>query len=55
MPTRTGHARWEGNLKEGSGEVAFGGGLLHSRYSFGSRFEEGQQGTNPEEEIRATG
>ena len=52
MPTRTGHARWEGNLKEGSGEVAFGGGLFRGRYSFGSRFEEGQ-GTNPEELLGA--
>ena len=28
MPTRKAHARWEGSLKGGKGEVDFGNGLF---------------------------
>ena len=52
MPTRKAHARWEGSLKEGSGEIDFGNGLFKGAYSFGSRFEDGK-GTNPEELLGA--
>lgn len=52
MPTRTAHARWEGNLKEGKGKVDFGNGAFKAAYSFASRFEEGS-GTNPEELLAA--
>ena len=41
MPTRKAHARWEGSLKEGKGEVDFGNGLFKGAYSFASRFEGG--------------
>ncbi len=50
MPTRQAHARWEGNLKEGKGNIAFGG--YQGTYSFASRFEDGA-GTNPEELLGA--
>lgn len=50
MPTRTAHARWEGTLKEGEGEVDFG--PFRGPYSFASRFEDGK-GTNPEELLGA--
>jgi lipoyl-dependent peroxiredoxin len=52
MPTRKAHARWEGSLKEGKGEVDFGKGLFKGAYSFASRFE-GGNGTNPEELLGA--
>jgi osmotically inducible protein OsmC len=52
MPTRTSSARWQGNLKDGSGTMALGSGAYEGSYSFVSRFESGQ-GTNPEELIAA--
>jgi osmotically inducible protein OsmC len=52
MPARKANARWEGNLKEGRGTMAFGSGAFEGQYSYRSRFEEGE-GTNPEELIAA--
>jgi osmotically inducible protein OsmC len=52
MPTRNAHARWEGSLKEGRGEVDFGHGAFKGAYSFVSRFDKGT-GTNPEELLGA--
>ena len=52
MPTRDGHARWEGGLKEGSGTVDTASGALSANYSASSRFEDGS-GTNPEELVGA--
>ena len=31
MPTRKAHARWEGSLKEGKGQVDFGNGAFKGR------------------------
>jgi len=44
------NAEWKGSLKEGNGEVEFGG--FKGAYTFASRFETGK-GTNPEELIAA--
>lgn len=52
MVTRKAHARWEGSIKEGKGEVDFGNGKFKEDYSFASRFEQGS-GTNPEELLGA--
>jgi osmotically inducible protein OsmC len=52
MATRNGSAQWQGDLKGGSGTVTVGEGVFEGRYSFASRFEEGE-GTNPEELIGA--
>lgn len=52
MAIRTVKAEWNGNLTEGKGSMALGGGAWQGPYSFSSRFEEGQ-GTNPEELIAA--
>jgi osmotically inducible protein OsmC len=52
MPTRKAHARWEGSLKEGKGQIDFGNGFFKGAYSFASRFEDGK-GTNPEELLGA--
>src|SRR3954454_18494424 len=50
MATRNGHAEWRGDLQSGSGDLIVGDGVFEGRYSFASRFEEGE-GTNPEELI----
>jgi osmotically inducible protein OsmC len=52
MTTRTSSARWQGDLKGGSGSLALGSGAFEGQYNFSSRFEEGV-GTNPEELIAA--
>jgi osmotically inducible protein OsmC len=53
MANNTGTAVWEGGLKEGKGTISTQSGTLDARFSFGSRFEEGVSGTNPEELIGA--
>src|SRR5687768_7051829 len=52
MATRSGSARWNGDLKGGDGTLTVGEGVFEGPYSFASRFEEGE-GTNPEELIAA--
>lgn len=52
MPTRKAEATWNGDLKNGKGNLSFGSGAYEGAYSFKSRFEEGV-GTNPEELIGA--
>ncbi|NGP89479.1 OsmC family protein [Fodinibius halophilus] len=52
MPKRKANARWNGDLNNGNGEMAFGSGAYKGNYSFKSRFENGS-GTNPEELIGA--
>ncbi|MDQ3609901.1 MAG: OsmC family protein [Actinomycetota bacterium] len=49
---RSGTAKWNGDLKGGSGDLQVGDGVFQGAYTFQSRFEEGQ-GTNPEELIAA--
>ncbi len=52
--TRTAKAHWIGNLKEGKGTLTTQSGVLeNSNYSFKTRFEEGEKGTNPEELLAA--
>ncbi len=51
---RTANAHWEGTLKEGKGNVSTQSGVLNQQnYSYKTRFEEGVQGTNPEELLAA--
>jgi len=51
---RTATANWQGNLKEGKGTLSAQSGILDkTNYSFKTRFEEGQKGTNPEELLAA--
>jgi osmotically inducible protein OsmC len=52
MAIRKAEAVWEGNLREGRGNVKLGSGAFEGAYSYTSRFEEGA-GTNPEELIGA--
>lgn len=51
---RTAKAHWTGNLKEGKGHLTTQSGILEkTNYSFKTRFEEGEKGTNPEELLAA--
>ena len=52
MTQNTAQAQWNGDLPTGNGEFSLGQGSLKGRYSFKSRFEDGE-GTNPEELIAA--
>lgn len=52
MAVRKATAIWEGNLKQGNGNVKTESGVLDARYTFASRFEEGT-GTNPDELLGA--
>ena len=50
---RTAEAKWQGDLKSGSGAISTASGTLaNTPYSFLARFEEGN-GTNPEELLAA--
>lgn len=51
---RTANAEWQGTLKEGKGMLTTQSGVLeNSNYSFKTRFEDGEKGTNPEELLAA--
>ncbi|RPI21371.1 MAG: OsmC family peroxiredoxin [Acidobacteria bacterium] len=52
MAVRNARAVWNGDLKNGKGQMKLGSGAWEGSYSFSSRFEEGT-GTNPEELIGA--
>lgn len=52
--TRKAHAQWKGSDKEGKGTLNTASGVLDSTpYSFHTRFEDGEKGTNPEELVGA--
>ncbi len=52
---RTATAYWQGNLKEGNGTLTTQSGILDkTNYSFKTRFEAGEKGTNPEELLAAS-
>lgn len=51
MPARKAKATWLGDLKNGNGQMSFGG-RFEQPFSFGTRFENGL-GSNPEELIGA--
>ena len=53
MAARTANAVWEGSIQDGRGQMSLGSGAFEGAYSFKSRFEEGDNGTNPEELIAA--
>ena len=54
MIKRRATAAWNGTGKEGKGTLSAPGGVLsNTPYSFGARFGEGVNGTNPEELLAA--
>ena len=54
MATRNGSAHWEGDLQSGKGRVTVGDGVFEGNYSFKTRFEDEEGGTNPEELLAAS-
>jgi lipoyl-dependent peroxiredoxin len=52
MKARTAKAVWNGELKNGNGNISMQSNACEAAYSFNSRFKEGK-GTNPEELIGA--
>lgn len=52
MAIRHANAVWQGNLKEGAGNMKLGSGLFEGPFTYASRFEEGD-GTNPDELVGA--
>jgi osmotically inducible protein OsmC len=51
---RKASAAWKGSGKEGNGNLTTGSNVLDkTQYSFHTRFEDGEKGTNPEELIGA--
>lgn len=51
---RTANAHWQGDFKEGSGTLSTQSTVLQeTNYSYKTRFEEGEKGTNPEELLGA--
>jgi osmotically inducible protein OsmC len=53
MTTRTATAVWNGTLKEGNGNMKVQSGFVDVPFTFASRFENSDKGTNPEELIGA--
>jgi lipoyl-dependent peroxiredoxin len=53
VTTRSSNAEWRGDLQSGEGELSLGSGRYTGPYTFVSRFESGEGGTNPEELIAA--
>ena len=52
--TRKASAEWKGSGKDGHGKLTTGSKVLDkTQYSFHTRFEDGEKGTNPEELIGA--
>ncbi len=52
---QTAKAHWQGNLKEGKGSLSTVSGVLErANYSFKTRFEGAEKGTNPEELLAAS-
>jgi osmotically inducible protein OsmC len=52
--TRKASAAWKGSGKDGQGSLTTGSKVLDkTQYSFHTRFEDGEKGTNPEELIGA--
>jgi osmotically inducible protein OsmC len=52
--TRKANAAWTGSGKDGKGSITTGSKVLDkTQYSFHTRFEDGEKGTNPEELIGA--
>jgi osmotically inducible protein OsmC len=50
---RSSSARWEGDLKNGNGRFDLGSGAFSGPYTFATRFESSDNGTNPEDLIAA--
>ena len=50
---RSSSAHWEGDLKSGNGRFELGSGAFSGPYTYTTRFESGDNGTNPEDLVAA--
>jgi osmotically inducible protein OsmC len=50
---RSSSAHWEGDLKSGNGRFDLGSGAFSGPYTYATRFESGDNGTNPEDLVAA--
>jgi lipoyl-dependent peroxiredoxin len=48
MPIRKAQAAWHGNFRDGEGKMRLGSGDFEGTYSYRSRMEDSDPGTNPE-------
>ncbi len=53
MPTRKAQAAWHGTFRDGEGKMRLGSGAFEGAYSYRSRMEDSDPGTNPEELLAA--
>jgi lipoyl-dependent peroxiredoxin len=53
MPIRKAQAAWHGSFREGEGTMRLGSGAFEGAYSYRSRMEDSDPGTNPEELLGA--
>jgi lipoyl-dependent peroxiredoxin len=53
MPLRKAEAAWHGTFREGEGKMRLGSGAFEGAYSYRSRMEDSEPGTNPEELLGA--
>src|SRR5918994_6579671 len=53
MPIRKAQAAWQGTFREGEGTMRLGSGAFEGAYSYRSRMEDSDPGTNPEELLGA--
>lgn len=53
MPTRKAQAAWHGTFRDGEGEMRLGSGAFEGAFSYRSRMEDSDPGTNPEELLGA--
>jgi lipoyl-dependent peroxiredoxin len=53
MPIRKAQAAWHGTFRDGEGTMRLGSGAFEGAYSYRSRMEDLDPGTNPEELLGA--
>jgi osmotically inducible protein OsmC len=53
MPIRKAEAAWHGTFRDGEGKMSLGSGAFEGAYSYRSRMEDLDPGTNPEELLGA--
>ena len=53
MPIRKAQAAWHGTFRDGEGKMRLGSGAFEGAYSYHSRMEDSEPGTNPEELLGA--
>lgn len=53
MPIRKAQAAWRGDFRDGAGEMKLGSGAFEGAFTYRTRMEDDEPGTNPEELLAA--